>query len=130
MPRRRRVRRSLAALVLAAAASFAPPMTTARTDEPPEPPESSEPSEAAVERTGMRPLGDRLAIELRTRRPEDVAFLGQVERLVRDGRLPAKVVTSTAAWATRRGKARPFPSFRRALEIQADRLGVSLDEEP
>lgn len=127
MPRRRRVRRSLAPLLLAAAAVLAPPMTTARADEPPEP---LEPSDAAVERTGMRPLGDRLAIDLRTRRPEDVAFLEQVERLVRDGRLPAKVVTSTAAWATRRGKARPFPSFRRALEIQADRLGVSLDEEP
>lgn len=124
MPCRRRVRRSLATLLLAAAAVLAPPMTTARTDEPPEP------SDAAVERTGARPLVDRLSADLRTRRPEDVAFLEQVDRLVRDGRLPAKVVSSTSAWATRRGKARPFPSFRRALEIQADRLGVSLDEQP
>jgi hypothetical protein len=121
MPRRRRVRQGLSGLLLALAALLPPPTVTARADEPPEPPAGREEGQ---------PLGNRLAAQLKTRRPEDVAFLEQVERLVRDGKLPAKVVTSTSAWATRRGKARPFPSFRRALEIQADRLGVSFDEEP
>lgn len=124
MPRRRRLRRSLPHLVVALAALLAPPGATSRADEPPQPPEPP------AELEGAKPLVDRLTTELRTRRPEDVAFLEQVDRLVRGGRLPAKVVTSTSAWAMRRGKARPFPSFRRALEIQADRLGISLDEEP
>ena len=124
MPRRRRVRRSRSGLLLVLASLLPAPMAAVRADEPPDAPD------AATERREARPLVEQLAAHLRTRRPEDMAFLEQVERLVREGRLPAKVVTSTSAWATRRGRARPFPAFRRALEIQADRLGVSFDEAP
>lgn len=127
MPRRRRVRRSRSGLLLVLASLLPAPMAAVRADEPPD---AADAPDAATERREARPLVEQLAAHLRTRRPEDVAFLEQVERLVREGRLPAKVVTSTSAWATRRGRARPFPAFRRALEIQADRLGVSFDEAP
>lgn len=73
-------------------------------------------------------LEDRLVTGLRARRPEDVAFLERVATLVEEGRLPEKVVNSTLAWAQRRGRNYPLPSFRRALELQADHLGVSLRE--
>lgn len=71
-------------------------------------------------------LEDRLVTGLRARRPEDVAFLERVAALVEEGKLPEKVVNSTLAWAQRRGRNYPLPSFRRALELQADHLGVSL----
>jgi len=90
---------------------------------------ADEPPEAPPAREGSVALEDRLAADLKVRRPEDVAFLERIGRMVREGRLPEKVVTSTSSWALRRGKARPFPSFRRALEMQADRLGVELDDE-
>lgn len=73
-------------------------------------------------------LEDRLVAGLKARRPEDVAFLERVATLVDEGRIPEKVVNSTLAWAQRRGRNYPLPSFRRALKIQADRLGVSLGE--
>lgn len=73
-------------------------------------------------------LEDRLVTGLRARRPDDVAFLERVATLVEEGKLPEKVVNSTLAWAQRRGRNYPLPSFRRALELQADHLGVSLRE--
>lgn len=72
-------------------------------------------------------IEDRLTIGLKARRPEDVAWLERVSGMVREGRLPAKVVDSTYLWALRRRQAYPFPSFRRALELQADRLGIEID---
>lgn len=79
-------------------------------------------------RADIVPLEERLVTGLRARRPEDVAFLERVASLVEEGRLPEKVVNSTLAWAQRRGRNYPLPSFRRALELQADHLGVSLGE--
>ena len=72
-------------------------------------------------------IEDRLTIGLKARRPEDVAWLERVAGMVREGRMPAKVVDSTYLWALRRRQAYPFPSFRRALELQADRLGIEID---
>ena len=51
----------------------------------------------------------------------------RVAEMVRAGQLPAKVVDSTFLWAIRRGRTYPFPAFQRALRIQADRLGITID---
>ena len=79
------------------------------------------------ERKPVASIEDRLAIGLKAKRPEDVAYLKQVAGLVREGKLPAKVVDSTYLWALRRRQTFPFPSFRRALDLQAERLGVEIE---
>ena len=92
------------------------PARLARGEEPQDPPGQ------------VMSLEDRLVSGLRARRPEDVAFLERVASLVDEGRLPEKMVNSTLAWAQRRGRNYPLPSFRRALQIQADHLGVRLGD--
>ncbi len=72
-------------------------------------------------------LESRLTTGLKARRPEDVEFVERVAEMVRAGQLPAKVVDSTFLWAIRRGRSYPFPAFQRALRIQADRLGITID---
>ncbi|MEI8367088.1 MAG: hypothetical protein WCJ31_01550 [Planctomycetia bacterium] len=72
-------------------------------------------------------LESRLTTGLKARRPEDVEFVERVAEMVRTGQLPAKVVDSTFLWAIRRGRSYPFPAFQRALRIQADRLGITID---
>lgn len=100
---------TLAVTMLAAT----PPTALCRADEPP--------------RTGtVLGLEDRLSTGLRVRRPEDAAFIEEVARLVRSGRLPVKLVDSTYLWAIARQGKYPFPLFERALRIQAGRLGVEL----
>lgn len=78
---------------------------------------------AAAEATRI----DRLKAGLRVQLPRDVAFCEGVDRLVREGRLPAQVVDGTYAWAVNRGRTYPFPAFEQALRIKAARLGVDLD---
>ena len=87
--------------------------------------DTGDPSES--ERKPVASIEDRLAIGLKAKRPEDVAYLKQVAGLVREGKLPAKVVDSTYLWALRRRQTFPFPSFRRALDLQAERLGVEIE---
>ncbi|RLS28807.1 MAG: hypothetical protein DWH79_12680 [Planctomycetota bacterium] len=72
-------------------------------------------------------LEDRLATGLKVRRPEDVAFLEQVAQRVQEGKLPRKIVDSTYLWALRRRQSYPFPSFQKALRLQAERIGVDLE---
>ena len=69
---------------------------------------------------------DRLTNGLRVKVPRDMAFCEAVDRLVREGRLPAQVVDGTYAWAIARGRKYPFPAFEQALRIKAAKLGVSL----
>lgn len=87
-----------------------------RTEEPDEAPSRSAPT-----------LEDRLTTGLKARRPEDVAYIGRVAELVRQGRLPEKMVGSTYTWAIRRRQSHPFPSFQRALDLQAGRLGIEIE---
>lgn len=104
---------SVRPLVLAVLLLGATPITVARAAEP--------------TRVGtILDLEDRLTTGLKARRPEDVAFIKEVARLVRDGGLPIKVVDSTYFWALQRQQKYPFPLFERALRIRADRLGVDL----
>ena len=71
-------------------------------------------------------LEDQLNTGLKARRPEETEFIGEVARLVNEGKLPRKLVDSTFIWAVRRRQTYPFPAFERALRLQADRLGVAL----
>jgi len=71
-------------------------------------------------------LEDQLNTGLKARRPEETEFIGEVTRLVNEGKLPRKLVDSTFIWAVRRRQTYPFPAFERALRLQADRLGVGL----
>lgn len=76
---------------------------------------------------GVIGLEERLTTGLRVRAPADVAFCATVARLVREGRLPGKLVDSTYLWAVQRGRKYPFPAFSYVIRAQADRLGVDLE---
>ena len=104
--------RSIKSLLLAIS-TLAVPAAAVRADEPP----------AVGKRTALE---DRLKTGLRARRPEEFAFIEDVARLVRIGRLPEKTVDSTYLWALKRQQKYPYPLFERAMRIQADRLGIDL----
>jgi len=71
-----------------------------------------------------------LAGRLLVTTPDDAAFLDEVATAVRAGDLPESLVRGTCEWAAVRASRQrvryPFPSFRKALEIKAKRLGVQL----
>jgi hypothetical protein len=71
-------------------------------------------------------LADRLATGLRVKAPADVAFCDQVADLVREGKLPERVVDATYTWAIGRGKKYPFPAFQHVMRLKAAKLGVPL----
>ena len=71
-------------------------------------------------------LTDRLTTGLRVKAPDDVAFCERVAWLVREGRLPARLVDSTYVWAIDRGKKHPFPAFQHVIRLKAAKLGVPL----
>jgi hypothetical protein len=77
-------------------------------------------------RAAIASLEDRLKAGLKVRAPADVAFCDRVIEAVRAGEIPAQVVDSTYLWAVRRGKKYPFPAFRQAIRVKAERLGVTL----
>lgn len=87
-------------------------------------------SEPAVERAKPGTLEHYLAGRLLVTNPSDAAFLENAAEAVRNGDLPESLVRGTCEWAavraTRQGVRQPFPSFRKALEIKARRLGVEL----
>jgi hypothetical protein len=99
--------------ILLAILLLAIPTATLRADDPP-----------AVGKVAG--LEDRLKTGLRARQPEEFEFIKQVARLVREGQLPGKLVDSTYLWAIQRQQKYPYPLFKRALRLQADRLGVDL----
>ena len=103
----------LAVFLFLAVALSALPGSHARADEP-------------VGGAQVISLEDQLNTGLKTRRPEETAFVEGVARLVNEGKLPRKLVDSTFTWAVRRRQTYPFPAFERALRLQADRLGVDL----
>jgi hypothetical protein len=76
---------------------------------------------------GIAGLEERLTLGLRVRIPRDKAFCENVVRLVRQGRLPVKLVDSAYLWAVQRGRKYPFPAFEYVIRLQADRLGVDLE---
>lgn len=87
-------------------------------------------AEPAVIRAEPGTLDHYLASRLLVTNPRDAAFLEDVAEAVRSGDLPESLVRGTCEWAAvrsiRHGVRYPFPSFRKALEIKAKRLGVKL----
>ena len=71
-------------------------------------------------------LEDRLSKGLRARLPSEFEFIKKVVVLVNQGVLPEKMVDKTFFWARRRQQIYPFPYFRTALLLQAQRIGLEL----
>ncbi len=73
-----------------------------------------------------RDLREQLESKLRPRSPEEFAFAERVVTMVEQGKLPLRTVRASFNWA--RNKRRPFrfPYFRRALQIEAAKLGIKL----
>lgn len=86
--------------------------------------------EPAIIRVEPGTLEHYLASRLLVTNPSDAAFLEDVAEAVKSGDLPESLVRGTCEWAAvraiRHGVRYPFPSFRKALEIKAKRLGVEL----
>jgi hypothetical protein len=86
--------------------------------------------EPAIIRAEPGTLEHYLAGRLLVTTPDDTAFLEEVAAAVRSGDLPESLVRGTCEWAAVRASRQrvryPFPSFRKALEIKAKRLGVEL----
>lgn len=112
------MRQLLIAAALAGVLSVTQAPRQGRADDPPPATEDGKPAVS---------LQSRLTTGLKARRPEDVAFVERVAGMVAEGQLPAKVVDSTYLWAIRRRQTYPFPAFQRALRLQADRLGITID---
>ena len=74
--------------------------------------------------TGLT-LRETLEKGLRVRRPEDAQFVARVASLVDQGVLPERTVLSTFQWARKKRK-HPFQYFERALQIQAEKLGLTI----
>jgi len=69
-------------------------------------------------------LQTRLERGLKATRPNELAFIARVVRLVDDERLPLGLVNSTYKWAV--GKRPPMPYFEQAMRVRAARFGVRL----
>jgi hypothetical protein len=61
---------------------------------------------------------------LRTETPEEQGYIDEVLRRVRTGQLPRRLVESVFWWARHKPEHR-FQYFRKALRIQAARLGYA-----
>jgi hypothetical protein len=92
---------------------------------------SARPARAADQPLGSTATGkgvrlkDQLEKGLKTRRPEERAFVAKVVRLVERGALSRRLVDGTFLWA--RSKPRhTFQYFRYALTIKARRRGIPL----
>ena len=68
-------------------------------------------------------LQEQLEKGLRTRRPEEHAFIDRVVKMVKQRQLPEPMVRSTFDWA-RNKKPYQFPYFERAIKIRAARIGI------
>ena len=63
---------------------------------------------------------------LRARRSVEFAFIQNVVRLVRNGRLPINVVKGSFHYARRRNLVIPYPYFERVMRLRAQKLGVAI----
>lgn len=62
--------------------------------------------------------------KLRPRTPQDFAFIDRVALMVERGQLPLRTVRATFNWARRKHLRYRFPHFKRALQIEAAKLGI------
>lgn len=71
-------------------------------------------------------LREQLKTKLRPRTPAEFAFVERVVTMAEQGKLPLRTVRSTFNWARKKRRPFRFPYFRRAVQIQAARLGIRL----
>ncbi len=88
------------------------------------------PSAAEARRTSL--TAEEIRNTLQTARPEENGFIDDVIDRVNNAsrpvhqRLPASMVESTFQWARTKNTRHRFQYFRRALTVQAARIGVRL----
>lgn len=70
-------------------------------------------------------LKEQLEFGLKSRRPEEFAWIDRVVTMVESGELPVKLVTVSFNWARKRGKY-PYQYFVRALRALAARQGIAI----
>ena len=73
-------------------------------------------------------LEDRLRLGLRIRKDDEQAYIDRVVKLVREGKLPQKLVDTTFLWVRKKRPDTNFPLiyFRRVLKIRADALNITV----
>jgi hypothetical protein len=91
------------------------------------------PSAPGINQGRQLNLHDQLVYGLRAFTKSDFAFIDEVVRHVKHGKLPKRLVNATFLWARERAakksrarELRPMVYFRPALTIQAKRIGVKL----
>ncbi len=72
-------------------------------------------------------LRTQLEKGLRVRRPVEFAYVDQIIKLVEEGKLPRRLVTTTFMWAQRK-EWRQLQYFQFALQVRARRLPVKLPD--
>jgi len=68
----------------------------------------------------------RLETGLKARLPREFEFIDRIVELVKDGKLPQKLVDRIYFWARRQNDHIPFPYFERALVRAAAAIGVRI----
>jgi hypothetical protein len=73
---------------------------------------------------------DKIQAILKTRLPEEKEFVTDVLQLVREGKLPERIVETSYKWALNKhpDSNYPFVYFERVLRIQANKLKIELPE--
>lgn len=91
------------------------------------------PSWAASQNAAKQTFEQRLLTGLRVKTPSDKAFITRVVALVRDRRLPTKLVDQTYFWARKKANSRggaiaqnPMVYFRPGMTARAKAIGVRI----
>ena len=71
-------------------------------------------------------LENQLKAGLKARRDVEFKFIANVVKLVKEGKLPVKLVVETMQYARKKPTRHPFQYFQRALALRAAKLGVKL----
>ncbi len=71
-------------------------------------------------------LSEQLKAGLKARRQVEFKFIDEVVKLVRQRKLPVRLVLETFHYARGKRSGYPFQFFQRALAIRAARIGVKL----
>ena len=71
---------------------------------------------------------EKIQAILKTRLPEEKEFVSKVLKLVREGKLPERVMETSYKWALNKhpDSNYPFVYFERVLRIQANKLRIEL----
>ncbi|HAY79034.1 MAG TPA: hypothetical protein DCY79_04435 [Planctomycetaceae bacterium] len=71
-------------------------------------------------------LKEQLEKGLRATQPGQVAFVNKIVQMVKQNRLPRRIVNASFNWARKRRPSYPFPFFERAIRTLAAREGINI----